>query len=79
MCIVVSHIFSKYMFKRRVLADHNVKSTQISCQGFIISGSSDGGVKFWKKQETGIEFIKQFRAHASPIEGEPGGSEYPCI
>lgn len=42
---------------------------QVSLQGFIVSGSADGGVKFWKKQEQGIEFIKQFRAHGGPVEG----------
>lgn len=26
-------------------------------------------MKLWKKQETGIEFVKHFRAHTSPIVG----------
>ncbi len=30
---------------------------------FIITGSQDGHVKFWKKQPVGIEFVKHFRAH----------------
>ena len=30
---------------------------------FIITASVDGHVKFWKKQEEGIEFVKHFRAH----------------
>lgn len=32
---------------------------------FIITGSTDGHVKFWKKQEEGIEFVKHFRTHLS--------------
>lgn len=36
---------------------------------FLITTSVDGHLKLWKKQETGIEFVKHFRAHASPIVG----------
>lgn len=30
---------------------------------FIITASVDGHVKFWKKMEEGIEFVKHFRSH----------------
>lgn len=30
---------------------------------FLITASIDGHVKFWKKQEQGVEFVKHFRAH----------------
>ncbi|KAG1746021.1 uncharacterized protein EDB91DRAFT_1246145 [Suillus paluster] len=36
---------------------------------FIITTSVDGHLKFWKKQDEGIEFVKHFRAHTSPITG----------
>lgn len=36
---------------------------------FLITTSIDGHVKFWKKQEFGIEFVKHYRAHLSPIVG----------
>ena len=37
---------------------------------FIISGSVDGNVKFWKKADgAGIDFVKHFRAHLSPLIG----------
>ncbi|OAX42832.1 hypothetical protein K503DRAFT_709757 [Rhizopogon vinicolor AM-OR11-026] len=36
---------------------------------FVITTSIDGHLKFWKKQEEGIEFVKHFRAHMSPITG----------
>ncbi|OAX37556.1 hypothetical protein K503DRAFT_226461 [Rhizopogon vinicolor AM-OR11-026] len=35
---------------------------------FVITTSIDGHLKFWK-QEKGIEFVKHFRAHMSPITG----------
>lgn len=34
---------------------------------FIITASHDGHIKFWKKLEVGVEFVKHFRAHLSPI------------
>lgn len=30
---------------------------------FIITASCDGHIKFWKKMEVGIEFVKHFRSH----------------
>lgn len=32
---------------------------------FIITASVDGHLKFWKKLEDGIEFVKHFRSHLS--------------
>ncbi|KAL5614620.1 uncharacterized protein BROUX77_000457 [Berkeleyomyces rouxiae] len=34
---------------------------------FLITSSVDGVVKFWKKISQGIEFVKEFKAHASDI------------
>ncbi|KAL1116132.1 hypothetical protein AAG570_005627 [Ranatra chinensis] len=34
---------------------------------FVITASSDGHIKFWKKLEKGIEFIKHFRSHLGII------------
>ncbi|KAK0090875.1 hypothetical protein PV325_000041 [Microctonus aethiopoides] len=36
---------------------------------FVITASCDGHVKFWKKQEDLIEFVKHFRAHLMAIKG----------
>jgi hypothetical protein len=30
---------------------------------FVITASADGHVKFWKKGDDGIEFVKHFRTH----------------
>lgn len=30
---------------------------------FIVTASIDGHLKFWKKMEDGIEFVKHFRSH----------------
>jgi peptidylprolyl isomerase domain and WD repeat-containing protein 1 len=36
---------------------------------FIITGSADGHIKFWKKRAQGVEFAKHFRAHLGPVRG----------
>lgn len=36
---------------------------------FLLTASIDGHVKFWKKQERGIEFVKDYRAHLAAITG----------
>lgn len=35
---------------------------------FIITASQDGHIKFWKKQEIGIEFVKHFRTHLGNVQ-----------
>lgn len=36
---------------------------------FLITTSVDGHLKLWKKQESGIEFVKHYRAHLMPVIG----------
>ena len=47
-------------------------SVCVTATNFVLTASIDGHLKFWKKQPTapgepGIEFVKHFRAHLSPI------------
>jgi WD40 repeat protein len=34
---------------------------------FLITTSIDGHLKLWKKQESGIESVKRYRAHLTPV------------
>ncbi|TEB40067.1 peptidyl-prolyl cis-trans isomerase [Coprinellus micaceus] len=34
---------------------------------FLITTSVDGHLKLWKKQDQGIEFVKHYRAHLTPV------------
>jgi peptidylprolyl isomerase domain and WD repeat-containing protein 1 len=45
----------------------NISFVACTKSDFIITASCDGHVKFWKKIEDGIEFVKHFRAHLHPI------------
>ena len=43
-------------------------STQVAAKaGFVCTASEDGHVKFWKKMQRGVEFVKHFHAHVGPI------------
>eukprot|EP00918_Siedleckia_nematoides_P084749 GHVU01186211.1.p2 GENE.GHVU01186211.1~~GHVU01186211.1.p2 ORF type:complete len:167 (+),score=14.09 GHVU01186211.1:613-1113(+) len=35
--------------------------------GFLITGSMDGHIKFWKKQFEGIEFVAHYRGHMGAL------------
>ena len=35
---------------------------------FLVTASCDGHVKFWKKTEEGIEFVKHFRSHLGTVQ-----------
>lgn len=45
-----------------------VTHVTVTSTDFIITASQDGHIKFWKKLEVGIEFVKHFRAHLSPLQ-----------
>ncbi|KAH8371538.1 hypothetical protein KR093_007911 [Drosophila rubida] len=35
---------------------------------FVITASLDGHIKFWKKMDLGIDFVKHFRSHLVPVK-----------
>ena len=39
----------------------------LTSSAFLLTGSRDGVVKFWKKVQGGVEFIRQYRAHAGGV------------
>ena len=41
----------------------------------MITTSIDGHLKLWKKQEVGIEFVKHYRAHLSPVVGAAASAD----
>lgn len=43
--------------------------------GYLVTASIDGHVKLWKKQEQGIEFVKNYRAHLATIVGISASSD----
>lgn len=42
---------------------------------YLVTASIDGHVKLWKKQDSGIEFVKHYRAHLATIVGISASSD----
>ena len=56
------------MYEKSYLHRDHVTHIIVTSSDFVITGSKDGHVKFWKKSaQAGIEFVKTFRAHLAPI------------
>lgn len=53
-------------FMHRDTVSHVIVSMQ---HGMVFTASVDGYLKFWKKGQVGIEFIKTFRAHLGKVTG----------
>lgn len=34
---------------------------------FLVTASTDGHIKFWKKMPEGVEFVKHYHSHLEPI------------
>ena len=39
---------------------------------FVITGSVDGHLKFWKRKPEGVEFVKHYRSHPGAITAMAG-------
>jgi peptidylprolyl isomerase domain and WD repeat-containing protein 1 len=53
-------------FMHRDMVSHILVSEETE---FLMTISVDGFVKFWKKTFSGIEFVKNYRAHPGKISG----------
>ncbi|KAI9223266.1 peptidyl-prolyl cis-trans isomerase cyp15 [Blastocladiella britannica] len=57
-------VYEKSFMHRDTLSFVVVTKTE-----FVVTASVDGHLKFWKKSDDGIEFVKHFRAHLGEISG----------
>ncbi|KAJ3279033.1 Peptidyl-prolyl cis-trans isomerase cyp15 [Borealophlyctis nickersoniae] len=55
------------MYERSLMHRDVVNFVAVTRTDFLITTSVDGHVKFWKKTDKGIEFVKHFRAHLGAI------------
>lgn len=55
-------------YERSYMHRDYVSHVLVTKTQFLITASIDGIIKFWKKTEDGIEFVKGFKTHLGPIE-----------
>ena len=66
--VFVEALPSASLYERSYMHRDIVTHVAVARQSeFIITGSIDGHVKFWRKMPTGIEFVKHFQAHLGPL------------
>ncbi|KAF9582283.1 hypothetical protein BGW38_000407 [Lunasporangiospora selenospora] len=67
--LYISRLPSAEMYERSYMHRDAVNFIAVTRTDFIITTSVDGFLKFWKKTEQGIEFVKQYKAHLALIAG----------
>lgn len=61
---------SAQMYEKSFMHRDTVTQVAVAqAQDFLMTGSIDGHLKFWKKTPTGIEFAKHYRAHVGSLDG----------
>ncbi|KAK2707823.1 hypothetical protein QYM36_015492 [Artemia franciscana] len=66
--IYLDNLPSSEMYEKSYMHRDVVTHLVLTRTDFLITGSCDGHVKFWKKMEEGIEFVKHFRAHLGSVQ-----------
>ena len=54
-------------YERSFMHRDIVTHVKVTPTDFVVTASQDGHIKFWKKMEVGVEFVKHFRAHMGVI------------
>ena len=67
--LYADHLPSSTSYERSYMHRDIVTFVTITHFDYIATASFDGHIKFWRKSEEGIEFLKHFRAHLAPITG----------
>ncbi|RKO92503.1 hypothetical protein BDK51DRAFT_36400 [Blyttiomyces helicus] len=65
--LYLDNLPSADMYERSLMHREVVNFVAVTRTDFLITTSIDGHVKFWKKTERGIEFVKHFRSHLGAI------------
>ncbi|CAK1584908.1 unnamed protein product [Parnassius mnemosyne] len=65
--LYLENLPSSETYERSYMHRDVVTHVVVTKTDFIVTASQDGHLKFWKKQEEGIEFVKHFRCHLAPI------------
>ena len=65
--VYLDNLPSGMNYERSFMHRDVVTHVVVTPTDFVITASQDGHIKFWKKQEVGIEFVKHFRAHLGTI------------
>lgn len=67
--VALARLPSAASYERSYMHRDHVTHVAIGPSQFLVTGSRDGAIKFWKKTAGGIEFVKLYRAHLCAVAG----------
>ncbi|KAF9493180.1 hypothetical protein BDN71DRAFT_1483548 [Pleurotus eryngii] len=65
--LFLEHLPSADQYYRSFMHRDVINFCVMTKTDFFITSCADGHVKLWKKQDTGIEFVKHYRTHLRPV------------
>lgn len=65
--LYLNNLPSSESYERSYMHRDIVTHIIVTKTDFVVTASCDGHLKFWKKIEEGIEFVKHFRSHLSNV------------
>ncbi|KAF8895489.1 peptidyl-prolyl cis-trans isomerase [Infundibulicybe gibba] len=65
--LYLEHLPSADQYFKSFMHRDTINFCVVTKTDFLITTSVDGYLKLWKKQESGIEFVKLYRAHLTPV------------
>ncbi|KAF5382738.1 hypothetical protein D9615_002870 [Tricholomella constricta] len=65
--LYLEHLPDTDQYYKSFMHRDTINFSVVTKTDFLITTSVDGHLKLWKKQDDGIEFVKHYRAHLSPV------------
>ncbi|GAA5872288.1 hypothetical protein JCM1840_004117 [Sporobolomyces johnsonii] len=65
--VYLDHLPAADRYWKSFMHRDHLSQIAVTRTNFVLTASQDGILKFWKKQPVGIEFVKLYRTHLSPI------------
>ena len=65
--VYLENLPSATMYERSFMHQNTVTHVEFTKTNFLVTASSEGHIKFWKKKIGEIEFIKRYVAHLGPV------------
>ncbi|TKA54510.1 hypothetical protein B0A53_03203 [Rhodotorula sp. CCFEE 5036] len=69
--LYLDHLPAADRYNRSLMHRDTLVHVAVTKTNFVLTASVDGILKFWKKRPVGVEFVKLYRTHLSPILAVP--------
>ncbi|KAJ6613299.1 peptidyl-prolyl cis-trans isomerase [Mycena sp. CBHHK59/15] len=73
--LYLEHLPNTDQYYKSFMHRDTINFCAVTKTDFLITTSVDGHLKLWKKQDSGIEFVKHYRAHLTPVIAVSGSAD----